>query len=140
MKTERCQCGGLKTKCSARCLGCYSRRLSAGESAFNAVWNDYVQQSRRRNREWALTKDGARKLFESSCFYCGAIPSVAKTIPKGQGSFVFNGLDRVDNSKGYQDDNCVPCCRICNFMKRAMGVEEFLAHIHRIAKEHPCLT
>ena len=115
-------------------MGCYSRRLSDGESAFNAVWNDYIQQSRRRKLKWALTKEGARKLFEGPCFYCGASPSVAKTIPNGQGFFVFNGLDRVDNQQGYDEANCVSCCRVCNFMKRGMSVGDFLDHVHRIVR------
>jgi len=136
MKTENCQCGNLKTKGSTQCMECYSRRLSGGESAFNAVWNDYVQQSRRRRLEWLLTKDDARKLFGGSCFYCGASPSVVKTIPNGQGFFVFNGLDRKDNTRGYDRDNCVSCCTVCNFMKRAMSVDDFLNHIHRIASVH----
>src|ERR1035437_10202550 len=136
MKTETCQCGNLKTKGSLQCMGCYSRRLSDGESAFNAVWNDYVQQSRRRKLKWSLTKNGPRKLFRGYCFYCGTSPIAVKTIPNGQGSFVFNGIDRRDNSLGYDKKNCVPCCMICNFMKRSMGVEEFLAHIRRIAGHH----
>jgi hypothetical protein len=139
MKTEMCQCGDLKTAGSRKCMGCYSKRLSDGESAFHAVWNDYVQQSRRRKLEWSITKSGARKLFETSCFYCGTPPTAIKTIPNGQGSFTFNGIDRVDNAIGYTQDNSVACCRICNFMKQGMSVGDFLAHIRKIVEATQCL-
>ncbi|HEC67150.1 MAG TPA: hypothetical protein ENI23_17875 [bacterium] len=43
------------------------------------------------------------------------------------------GLDRVDNKKGYELENCVPCCKICNSMKMTMDKDEFLKHIKRIA-------
>ena len=36
------------------------------------------------------------------------------------------GLDRVDNSRGYQADNVVPCCADCNYMKGQMSQEAFL--------------
>src|ERR1017187_6084253 len=97
MKSEKCECGNLKTKGSAQCMDCYSHRLMGGASAFNAVWNDYVQQSRRRKLSWTLTKNSAKRLFKGVCFYCGASPSAVKMIPNGQGSFTFNGVDRVDN-------------------------------------------
>jgi hypothetical protein len=137
-----CECGqwGVHTRTtlereeSTQCMKCYTRRIPVNESAFNAVWNDYVQQSRRRKRTWSLTKDEARGLFSQSCFYCGNEPSAIKTIPNGRGSFTFNGIDRVDNALDYVYSNCVPCCRVCNFMKREMSTADFLDHIDKIIK------
>jgi 5-methylcytosine-specific restriction endonuclease McrA len=138
--TVQCTCGhvGKHTRTdlvkgrSTQCMGCYSRRLQPDESAFNAVWNDYVQQAKRRQLEWSLTREQARKIFSSSCFYCGIVPSRVKTIPNGHGSFSFNGIDRKNNSSGYVLKNCVPCCRICNFMKSDMSLADFLKHVRRI--------
>jgi len=132
MKTEICQCGSPKTKGSIRCMGCYTRRCPVNESAFHAVWNDYVQASRRRKLGWGLTKDQARNLFQQPCAYCGQPPRAVKTIPLGRGSFTFNGIDRRDNLQGYVLTNCVACCRVCNIMKQNMSVEEFLAQVGRI--------
>ena len=131
-----CECGthikqprrGVKP----RCMGCYSRRLPPDESAFNAVWNDYVQQTKRRGREWGITKDEARRIFTSPCSYCGVPPSAIKKIPFGRGSFSFNGIDRIDNSVGYILENCTPCCRTCNIMKQGMSVAEFRIHVNKI--------
>ena len=110
----------------------YRSRLPKGESACNAVWNDYVQQSKRRRLEWMLTKDDARRMFTRPCFYCGKPPSQIKKIPYGRGSFAFNGIDRLRNTEGYTLDNCVTCCLVCNWMKGTLGAKEFLEHVKRI--------
>ena len=38
----------------------------------------------------------------------------------------YNGLDRVDNSRGYEPSNVVPCCRRCNRAKDDMSSQEFM--------------
>lgn len=44
-----------------------------------------------------------------------------------------NGIDRIDSSKGYSDDNCVSCCSMCNLMKNNYSVYDFLNHINKIS-------
>jgi len=39
--------------------------------------------------------------------------------------YTYNGLDRIDNAKGYILDNVVPCCKHCNYAKRNMSTEKF---------------
>ena len=36
-----------------------------------------------------------------------------------------NGLDRVDNTRGYNKDNVVSCCKRCNYMKSDMTPNQF---------------
>jgi hypothetical protein len=50
-------------------------------------------------------------LSEQECHYCG------KEGP--------NGIDRVDNLKGYISENCVPCCKHCNYVKGDLSIEDF---------------
>jgi hypothetical protein len=39
-------------------------------------------------------------------------------------------LDRIDNSVGYTESNCVPCCAICNITRNTLYTyEEFKLHI-----------
>jgi hypothetical protein len=40
--------------------------------------------------------------------------------------FVYNGLDRVDNTLGYLPGNVVACCTQCNGAKLNYTQEEFL--------------
>ena len=49
--------------------------------------------------------------------------------PNRNGSYVYSGLDRVDNSIGYILENVVPCCVTCNSMKMAMSYNEFITHL-----------
>lgn len=47
------------------------------------------------------------------------------------GHFYFNGIDRVDNFKGYTLENSVPCCTICNRAKSNMLYDDFMSYIQR---------
>lgn len=68
---------------------------------------------------WTLTVDQYKLIATSNCHYCGE-------IPKNNGRyFTLNGIDRVDNSAGYVDGNCVPCCSLCNRAKGKYTVEFF---------------
>lgn len=84
------------------------------------------------------------KLSQKPCHYCGVSPQRvvnAANFPgwgynsdyqRKCGNFTFNGLDRVDSTKGHIENNVVPCCWDCNYMKRDKTTEEFLLHIRRI--------
>lgn len=62
---------------------------------------------------WALPKDLCIDLITDNCFYCGA-PAAP-----------LNGIDRVDNGRGYEEDNVVTCCKRCNLAKHAFTRESF---------------
>ena len=66
---------------------------------------------------------------KSTCHYCGKSPN--KPHRKCE-TFLYNGLDRVDNSVGYIESNVVPCCYICNKMKGDLSTEVFLEHLNNI--------
>jgi hypothetical protein len=141
--TCQCECGtrrdltmaALVRGESSQCQRCYTHRLPEDTSAFNAVLNDYVQQAKRRNLSWALTREEAQTLFKSVCRYCGRAPFQVKRIRQGRGAFTFNGIDRRNNVIGYVAGNCVSCCKVCNWMKRDLTEEEFMEHVLWIAKQ-----
>ena len=54
------------------------------------------------------------------CYYCG---SEIETV----------GIDRVDNKIGYEFDNCVPCCGLCNKMKNSYNSKKFVEHCKKIS-------
>lgn len=87
-------------------------------------------QARRRGILFTLTKEDARRAITSTCHYCGTAPRHVwkahnKTLRQGFASSPVNGIDRVDNGKGYTVENIVPCCQTCNYAKRGMILEEF---------------
>ena len=110
---------------------CGCRGLQPGEAAFNQVFGSYKKHARNKNVSWDLTKEEARKLFEGNCHYCGVEPSNRPTY-NHNGTFVYNGLDAVDNLGGYNIDNVVSCCRKCNEVKKAMTLTEFENYICRV--------
>ena len=52
----------------------------------------------------------------------------------------LSGLDRIDNNFGYCDLNTVPCCSVCNSIKKNHSVAEFYSLVDRITKKHPLLN
>jgi hypothetical protein len=109
--------------------------LAEGEASFNELYGTYRRNAKKSNRDFLLTKEQAKQLFLTNCYYCGVAPSLLKK-PKNRiwSGFWYNGIDRIDNAKGYIVPNCLPCCAICNHMKHIMSYEDFLRHVNRIAE------
>lgn len=77
----------------------------------------------------ALKKDGTKRMMSSTMQQRVWYPLVDQTS-----TFVYNGLDRMDSSKTHSKDNVVPCCKMCNMMKRHHPYEEFLSHVEKVYK------
>ena len=63
----------------------------------------------KRNKEISLTKEQYFELIQKPCSYCNYFNEEE-----------INGIDRVDNTKGYILENCIPCCKHCNRMKHIL--------------------
>jgi hypothetical protein len=85
-----------------------------------------------------LTDDELHSLITSNCHYCGALPSNAMkdTRNKDKTPFIYNGIDRVDNTLGYTLLNSVSCCKRCNIAKNDMTYNDFINLCKRIANKH----
>jgi len=116
-------CGCLKT-------------LPIGIAAMNSLIASYKYEAKKRGYDWNLTKKQFKKITQQNCYYCGIRPnqSCLSKNPQCNGDYIHNGIDRVDNTKGYTIDNVVPCCGICNMAKGKQTQEEFLNWIRRIYK------
>ena len=120
--------------CLQRELARESHLLPEGVAAFNTLVRSMRASAKKRGYEWKLTKKQVAHLTKQPCHYCGAVPSQALHPSECNGAYIYNGLDRVDNSKGYTVDNVVPCCSGCNYMKRAMTLNEFESRVTRVYK------
>lgn len=47
-------------------------------------------------------------------------------------AYINNGIDRIDNNKGYTIDNVVPCCKMCNQAKNDYTLQEFQDWVEKI--------
>ena len=140
-----CDCGNTGTiignslsNGDSKSCGCYGmevKSLPLGVAAFHAVINGIRQNVKKSGRLWELTNEQAKELMDANCFYCEAEPSnVCGNAPmqRMNGTYTYNGIDRIDNSRGYVVGNVVPCCWTCNEMKGTRSVEDFLAQCARI--------
>ena len=71
-------------------------------------YNDYIKNATKRNYSFSLNIDTFKSLVLSECYYC-----------QHQKEDGVNGIDRINNSIGYELENCVSCCGLCNMMKWA---------------------
>jgi hypothetical protein len=97
-----------------------------------------------------LSFEDFHRLSQLDCFYCGATHSNTYNIYVSHsrreyirperlrdGYFTYNGLDRIDNTRGHDKNNVVPCCWSCNSAKAERTTEEFYAWAHRVCQLHP---
>lgn len=141
-----CDCGNKKKayghnlrKGRNKSCGCLNKeiswhRLPLGEGAFNYLCNRLKRNAKERGYEFDLTKEQVRAVVTQNCHYCGSLPTQVTKYRRCNGSFTYNGIDRVDNSRGYVESNVVPCCGRCNRAKDTMDVEEFKVWVVQIYK------
>jgi hypothetical protein len=88
-------------------------------------------------REFVLGEEEFYNLTQMPCHYCGAVRTNRRFVPHNlYGDFRYNGIDRVDNSRGYTPDNVVPCCRHCNMAKGRTTYQEFIKWIKALVRHH----
>jgi hypothetical protein len=120
--------------------GCQERvrasRSPKGHSGFNSALKGYKYHAKNRGHSFDLTDEEAKDLMLQNCTYCNAEPNNVSYGSLGSkrmhGKFIYNGIDRIDNSLGYTIDNTVPCCAICNRMKSSYTLDEFVNKITEI--------
>lgn len=104
------------------------------EVAFRLLVGSYVKRARKKEIAFSLSETKFRELTSSDCHYCGKPPEMLMQNRGGTGSYVYNSIDRLNPSKGYTDENSVPCCKICNYMKWTLTERDFISHVKLIAE------
>lgn len=124
----KCDCGKEKIinyvpihHMSISC-GCYQKEVTSNRqikpdnySAKKKVYNGYKYGAIKRNLCFNLTEPQVFNLIFKNCYYCNQEPFTKRK--SNSGFIVYNGIDRVDNTKGYEIENCVTCCQDCNYKK-----------------------
>lgn len=139
-----CDCGNEKIT-NSYCLkynkttscGCYQKERFLQSSikytndiALNGLVYEYKLGAKRRNLEFNLTHEQVKEISSNNCYYCDATPFCIKRVNKH--SITYNGIDRVDNNKGYTIDNVVSCCKICNTAKHDLSYNDFIDWVKRL--------
>lgn len=108
--------------------------LAKTNAGFKHLYLGYFYGSISRNKKFNLSIEEFARLTKLNCHYCNREPKQISQTNVGKDSYVYNGLDRMDNSKGYEISNVVPCCKICNMAKHTMPKAEFELWIKDLIK------
>ena len=140
-----CDCGNIffarENKISTRC-GCISctaakkqRDISLDEHGIEQAgikrrqYKEYRRGALLRGLTFDLSFEEFLDISSKNCAYCGAPPTEKNSekvyYQRFSSPWKHNGIDRVDTTKGYNIENCVPCCSICNYAKHDLNLNEF---------------
>ena len=90
-----------------RCRQCAAAYDYIKSAKFTKRYSDLHVAARRFGQETNITAEQHKALLAQPCRYCGF-----PLNPSG------HGLDKKVPKAGYTLDNVVPCCRMCNIIKR----------------------
>jgi len=145
-----CECGSIRpsiptdhlVRGNTKSCGCLQREKAARTGAakklpnhgagMNALYARYRIAATQRGLIFGISKKVFVFTILLDCHYCGAKPR--KCYVNKSVFCVSNGIDRMNNSKGYEKSNIVPCCSTCNFMKVKMSHDEFIKQCRAVAK------
>lgn len=137
-----CDCGNEKIlrpnkvfykKSTIKSCGCLKKnKTSEINVALKRVYNAYKKGALLRNYSFEININEFKNITSLNCFYCGIKPN--KKSKTKTDEYLYNGIDRKDNCKGYVIDDCLPCCTICNKSKRDLDYLIFTKWIKRISK------
>lgn len=138
----KCNCGVEKiirgdslSRGESKSCGCLRddlNRLELGLASMRRMIISYKKDAKKRGLEYELTEEQFKKITSQDCHYCGAKPNNISKSGRHFGDYIYNGIDRVDNNKGYTMDNVVPCCKVCNIAKHQMTLQDFKDWVSRI--------
>jgi hypothetical protein len=130
--------------------GCLRRETSKQNGLAARTYDPIISSARKVWRtgykDDNLSFEEFYTLSQLPCDYCGSLPSNVLNVGTSKlhnrrevspyqlqsGNFTYNGLDRVDPTKGHTLDNCVPCYAPCNYAKWDYTRDEFIAHIEKM--------
>lgn len=96
-------------------------------------FHEYQNGAKSKNRKFKLTFEEFEKLITNKCYYCG---QDGDSKSHSDDPYGYCGIDRTNNNIGYIKNNCVSCCKKCNFMKKSLNIDKFLNQIKKINAIH----
>lgn len=133
----RCVCGREKVHSTGTllarraCQGCSNEWRRKEGTPFRRIIDSYKRSAAKRHLKWALPYADTVCLFKAPCHYCGTAPQ--NCYQKDRANVLYSGIDRVDNTQGYEVGNVVSCCHTCNAAKGKIGYAEFVAWLDQVA-------
>ena len=134
-----CECGNKKSIIAnnlvrgiAKSCGCLNLekihekgKNCKQDSGAGNLFDQYRSNAQARDLIFSVTFEEFKQVTSSNCHYCGCLPFKIIKSKIAKISYTYNGIDRKDNSIGYEINNCLPCCSICNHAKHVLSYEDF---------------
>ncbi len=132
--------GFNRSKLNCNCEHSIKKKyFNSKERCVGSIYSTYKKSARERSYDFKLTLKQLSKLIKNTCHYCGTEPNTTLILNK-KAVCMYNGIDRMDSTKGYCLDNCVTCCENCNRAKMTLSYKEFLRLIEKIYLHRLCKT
>jgi hypothetical protein len=145
------------TQGGVQSCGCWrdekATKMGLARGSELSVWKHYLSHIRAgakgRGISVSLSIQEVKEISSRPCYYCGEQPveytgykNYRKAVGRCRGNeklhpanvetVMKHGIDRVDNTRGYELGNVVACCAWCNKMKMDHGITDFLDKIEKI--------
>jgi hypothetical protein len=126
-KTKSCGC--IKAISNAINSRTSRYKLAKPNAGYFHIYKSYENNAIKRNKLFQFEFEDFIELLKGNCYYCGIEPS--NVYSKNYYNVTYNGVDRIDNIKGYTKENSVSFCKMCNISKNNNTEEEFTKWIKR---------
>lgn len=145
----RCDCGNIKIVRGShlrgskiRSCGCLHKEVARelgkrdflpdGVAASHGLYTAYRKKAESRGYVFEVAFDIFIDITQQRCHYCNQDPAQIRKYKSCKTVFAYNGIDRIDNTKGYIESNIVACCKWCNQAKSTMTYTDFIDWVNRI--------
>lgn len=134
-------CGCLKSEFLAKKGNQYGLYEDREVALLKVQYHHLKKRSKAKGFASVIDFERFKILSKSPCKYCGLehskeIPDRLNQTKNGKrlSNHILkcNGIDRIDSSKGYTDDNSISCCKHCNTAKNTMSEADFYKWVRRV--------
>ena len=130
IKKKCCCCGKIKSLSefgkNRRKMDGYSPKCKeCSQGKLEKRYSSIKSGAKHRKIKFNITLQDFDEITSKPCFYCDGYTGYF--LEKG-----YTGLDRKDSNIGYELENIVPCCALCNKMKMDTNFFDFIQHIKEI--------
>lgn len=102
-----------------------SEKIAAKKRSFEKRYSTAITDAARRGIEFKLSFEYWKQEVQKTCVYC--------RDQLGKRSETTVGLDRLDNTKGYEEGNVASCCETCNKIKlNVFSFEETMVMVNAL--------
>jgi hypothetical protein len=92
---------------------------------YTPVYSSYITSAKNKKLAFKINKFVFMIITDRPCYMCGKKPTREHQ----------NGLDRIDSSIGYLENNVYSCCGNCNYMKKNYSYKRIIDKCVMIYKE-----